>query len=516
MRSTIASSSSAPGRVLPRDSPPEGLADFARHILRFRQGAVGDVADQVVFPRVGELGELNQRAGIGRHHHADVAIGNRQTHGRVELRVGVADLGDDSRHRVHRADDPLLAGGDQSADVAAGRAARRAEQVVVAAELQDVAAVDAGMRIDRLNAPGLPAAAIVGQEPFGDRDVFRLGGRSAGEREHQQAVLRAQQRIVPSGFHLFDVGTEVFVVGHGHAAAKLRGVPHAVQAVVARKARAGVERQQARGAPGSGRLRQFLAAVRKRRASRRASARGIAPTRARSCLVMRIAEGSQQGATVLPRRGSDLAAAGQRRASGGPARERALKSPRVRRSNRRPRSPDAAVPTSCRQTILPLLRVWRRLRLFRPVHPPFLPPQPAVASAAAVVSASSLVFFFFFLPTAVSTMRTFGRPSGLRPAVQRSSACSTAIRSSRFSTLRARARRPFPLKLLSIVTSRLPSGLAVAQHYADFSRPQCMKFVRKVSTEQKPVAAVSPTGSAGRNESPGAAYAGSGWSSRLP
>ncbi len=48
----------------------------------------------------------------------------------------------------------------------------------------------------------------------------------------------------PPGFHLFDIGTEVFVIGHRHAAAELGGVPHPVEAVVPGKAGAGVERQE--------------------------------------------------------------------------------------------------------------------------------------------------------------------------------------------------------------------------------------------------------------------------------
>lgn len=86
----------------------------------------------------------------------------------------------------------------------------------------------------------------------------------------------------------------------------------------------------------------------------------------------------------------------------------------------------------------------------------FLPPLAGAAAAAAGAAAapSSAVFFFFLPPSAFAT-RTFGRPSGLRPAVNRSSSVNRAIRSARVSTLRDRDRPSFTFKVLSTDTALL-------------------------------------------------------------
>src|ERR1700722_9387521 len=66
------------------------------------------------------------------------------------------------------------------------------------------------------------------------------------------------------------------------------------------------------------------------------------------------------------------------------------------------------------------------------------PAAAAGAAAPASVSAvSSLAAFLLFL--VILSTRTLGKPKGLRPSFQRSSVCSTWMRSPRVSTLRERA-----------------------------------------------------------------------------
>ena len=231
-----------------------------------------------------------------------------------------------------------------------------------------------GCALDRLDTPDLPAAAIIGQEPFGDRDIFGLGGRAAREREHEQA------------FFAPDSGLSAWLSPLRHRDGSIRnqpparggelgGVLHPVQAVVPRKREPAFTARSSRRTWFS-EARPVFGAERKRLASRRASARGIAPTRARNRFpAMRSQRARSRGPLSCrdegPSRGS-----GTETCFGGPARERALNPLASVGSNRRLRSPDVAVPTFCRKTVLPPLRVWRRLRPFRPEHPPFLPPQP--------------------------------------------------------------------------------------------------------------------------------------------
>lgn len=72
-------------------------------------------------------------------------------------------------------------------------------------------------------------------------------------------------------------------------------------------------------------------------------------------------------------------------------------------------------------------------------------------------------------------MRTFGNPSGLCPSCQMSSYFSRSILSLRVSTLRARTRRPFLRKLLSIVTSITPRHLTNARN-SDFPDFHCREL----------------------------------------
>src|SRR5205085_10623909 len=80
----------------------------------------------------------------------------------------------------------------------------------------------------------------------------------------------------------------------------------------------------------------------------------------------------------------------------------------------------------------------------------------AAAAPAAPASPSAAFSFFGAAFFTIFTTRTFGKPYGLRPSAQRSVSINVLIRSSRVSTLRARASEFFRRKLLSMDMTQSP------------------------------------------------------------
>ena len=124
--------------------------------------------------------------------------------------------------------------------------------------------------------------------------------------------------------------------------------------------------------------------------------------------------------------------------------------------NRGERPPSCRpVPTFCRKPVLPVLRAWRRLRPLRGAPLSGRRRRGFRGSSSSIGLLLSLLFLLF--ADGRHHDADLGKAQRLRPGVQRSSACSTAMRSSASARCAARARRPLPLKLLSIVTSGLSS-----------------------------------------------------------
>ncbi len=222
-----------------------------------------------------------------------------------------------------------------------------------------------GCAFDRLNAPDLPAAAVIAQEPFGDRDVFRLRCGPAGQREHQQAVLRSQQRIGASRFDFFNIGAEILVVGDGQTAAKLADRADAVEPVIAREARAAVKGEQAEqrprlgGATRLGSAEEVAGFAAGQRARHSADAGAEVADQIHGSARSRGSSEDWRGASVASRQW-----AGRRAARSFVTAMCQLA--RVGFSevdqNRGERPPSCRpVPTSSRKPVLPVLRPWRRL-----------------------------------------------------------------------------------------------------------------------------------------------------------
>ena len=141
---------------------------------------------------VAGAGQVDQRARIGGDDHADRAR-QAQAQGEVVLGGRVLDLADAGRHAVEPADDALLHGGGQAGDGAAGDAGLGAELLPVAGHLHDGPQLDLGVIAEALQAPDVPAAAVVGQVLRRDGDELARGRGAAGQGEHVDAAV-AQQR----------------------------------------------------------------------------------------------------------------------------------------------------------------------------------------------------------------------------------------------------------------------------------------------------------------------------------
>ena len=100
------------------------------------------------------------------------------------------------------------------------------------------------MVAEDLQAPEVPATAVVGQVLIGNRDVFAGGGRAAGQGEHMDLVVAQespQVALADSG----DVGLVVFVAGDGQASAKVGDGADLVEMVIAREGGVGVTGEDA-------------------------------------------------------------------------------------------------------------------------------------------------------------------------------------------------------------------------------------------------------------------------------
>ena len=168
---------------------------------------------------VAGAGQVDQRAGIGGDDHADAAR-QAQAQRQVILGGGVLDLADAGRHAVEPADDALLHGRRQAGDGAAGDAGLGAELVPVAGQLHDRPQLHVGMVAERLQAPDVPAAAVVGQILVGHRDVLACRRGAAGQGEHVDARI-GQQRVEVAAANAVDVRLEVLVAGDGELAAEV-------------------------------------------------------------------------------------------------------------------------------------------------------------------------------------------------------------------------------------------------------------------------------------------------------
>src|SRR5262249_31921728 len=124
-----------PGRVAPEPALDRGPY-LLRNVQIRVQGAVVQVADQVLLALVASPGEVDQGAGVGGDDHADLAR-QAEAQGEVILRRGVLDLADAGRHAVQPADDALLHGGRQPGDRPAGDAGLGARLLPVAGQLYD-------------------------------------------------------------------------------------------------------------------------------------------------------------------------------------------------------------------------------------------------------------------------------------------------------------------------------------------------------------------------------------------
>lgn len=239
---------------------------------------------------------------------------------------------------------------DESADVPAGGAGRSAELVVVAGQLDHLEQLQPAVLGVGANAPDLPAAAVVLEEPPGDGNELRVAGGPAGEREHEQRVVGAEEGGGVALFDVFDIGSSAFVIGDGECPAELVDGRDAIEAEVAREATAAVETEQV------------------------------------------VQHGPLNGATVHGR-GGECPRLPEHAISNRPATGVAEMSKHARRSE--------GHPPPCRT-----VRSSPHGAAGLQIHSgPVLPTNHFFLS-----SSSSADFFFFFLPITTLTTRTFGKP----------------------------------------------------------------------------------------------------------
>ena len=137
-----------------------------------------EIAKEAFFLLIARTGHGDQRAGIGRDDHRDLAM-QTQAQDQVVLGQGVLDLGDARRRAVDKADDALLHVRRQSGHGAAGNARLGKALLPVSRELQDRTQFDLGVTAKDLEPPKIPTAPIGAQVLRRDGDVLAGGGGAA-------------------------------------------------------------------------------------------------------------------------------------------------------------------------------------------------------------------------------------------------------------------------------------------------------------------------------------------------
>ena len=212
----IASSSRARSGCF-RSLRPQRRAHVFRNVEPGVERAVGQVAQQRFLLLVAGAGHVDERAGVGRDHHADLRR-QAQPQGGVVFGVGVLDAADRRRHAIEEAHDAFLHLGRQAGHGAARHARFGARLVPVAGHLHDRPQRHRLMVAEGGQAPEVPAALVVGEVLVGDGDGLAGGRGAAGQREHVDAAV-GQQGVQFAAADAGHVRFDIFIAGDGHLTA---------------------------------------------------------------------------------------------------------------------------------------------------------------------------------------------------------------------------------------------------------------------------------------------------------
>ncbi len=161
-------------------------------------------------------------------------------HDGVVLRGRVADPGDAFRRDVVAPDQPLLGGGHEPGDGAAGDARGAARFVHPRGDLADAAEESRRVVEQGLDAEDIPAAAVFSQKRRGHRDVLGFIDRAAGHGEHQHPLAGAEHGAGFAVHDPADVGEVILVAHHRHPPGEIGRRADGVEMMIAPERRIGM------------------------------------------------------------------------------------------------------------------------------------------------------------------------------------------------------------------------------------------------------------------------------------